>query len=87
MSIVTKCALECAACVGKRLGPAIDYAERARHHAITAAVANIILHKDGADFCANNRASGTCFEAAGLFAMLANVGQENPTEGIFAVLA
>jgi len=46
-----KTCTECAARVGKWRRPAIDHAERARHHAIAAAVANIILHENGADFC------------------------------------
>src|SRR2546423_240486 len=51
LSIITKCALESAACVRQRRRSTIDHAERARHHAIAAAIADIVLHENRADFC------------------------------------
>ena len=74
LSIVTKCALKCAACVWQRQRPAIDHTERARHDAIAAAVANIILHENGANFCAYDRSGWTRFKTACFLAVLANIG-------------
>src|SRR5437867_1780678 len=54
LSIVTERTFECTACVWQRRRPAIDHTKRARHHAIAAAVANIILHEDGANFRAHD---------------------------------
>src|SRR5579884_781594 len=86
LAIVTERAFECAAGIGQRFGSAIDYAKRARDDAVSAAVADIVLHKHGADFCAYDRAGGARFEAAGLFAMFANIRKENPSEWIFSVV-
>ena len=74
LSIVTKCALKCAACVWQRQRTAIDHTERARHDAIAAAVANIILHENGANFCAYDRSGWTRFKTACFLAVLANIG-------------
>ena len=83
MPIVTKSALERAARARQRLGPAIDHAKGTRDDAITAAVADVILYEDGTDFGANDRTGRAGFEAAGFFAMLANVGEKNPAKRIF----
>src|SRR6266508_4288070 len=82
LSIVTKGALESAAGVGQWRRSSIDYAERARDDAITAAVANIVLDEDRADFSADNRSRRTRLEATSFFAVLANIGKEHPTEWI-----
>ena len=82
LPVVTKGALECAARIGQRLRAAIDHAERTGNDAITAAVANIVLHEDGADFRAHDRSGRTGFETAGFFAMFANVGEKNPAKRI-----
>ena len=85
LSIITKSALKCAACIGKRLGPAIDHPERAGDDAIPTAIADVILHENRTDFRAHDRACWTRFEAAGFFAMLANIGEKNPAEWILAI--
>ena len=85
LSIVTKRALKRAASIGQRLRPAIDYAERTRNDAITTAIANVVLHKDRADFCSHNRTRRTRFQAAGFLAMFANVRNENPAKWIFSI--
>ncbi len=74
LSIVTKCALKCATCVWQRLRSAIDYTKRARHHAIAAPVANIVLHKDGANLRPHDRSGRTGFKTTGFLAVFANVG-------------
>ncbi len=86
LSIVTKGALECAASVGQRLRPAIDHAEGAGNHAVTAAIADIVLHKHRTDLGADNRTGRTCFETAGFFTVLANVREKNPAERVFVLL-
>jgi hypothetical protein len=85
LSIVAERALESAACVGHRFWPAINHAEWTGDDTITAAVTNIVLHENGADLSAHNRTSGTSFQAAGFFAMFANVGKKNPPKRIFSV--
>ena len=74
LAIITKRALECATGVRQWLRSTINYAERTRNDAITAAIANIVLHQHGTDFGAHNCAGRTRFEATGFFAMLADVG-------------
>ena len=85
LSVVTKSAFKCAAGIGQRLRPAIDHAKRTRHDAIAAAIADIVLHENGAGFGPDNRAGRTGFETAGFFAMFANIGQKNPAKRIFAI--
>src|SRR5580704_9552749 len=80
LAIITKRALERAARIVKRLRPAINYAKRARHNAIAAAVADIVLHQHRADFGSNDRSGRARLKATSFFAVLANVGQENPAE-------
>ena len=80
LAIITKRALERAAGVRQWLRTTINYAERTRNDAITAAIANIVLHQHGTDFGAHNRAGRTRFEATGFFAMLADSRKEKPTE-------
>ena len=82
MSIVTKGALERAAGIVKWLRPAIDHAEWTRHNAIAAAVADIVLHQHRTNFSAHDRSGRTRLKATGFLAMLADVGQENPSEWI-----
>src|SRR5436190_8758555 len=50
LPVITKRALESAARIGQRFWPAINYAEGAGDNAISAAVANIVLHENRADF-------------------------------------
>ena len=85
LSIVAEGAFECAAGVGQRFRAPVDHAKRTRDHAISAAVANIVLHEDGADFGPNDCAGGTRFEATSFLAMLANIGEKNPAKRIFSV--
>ena len=85
LAIVTESAFECAAGVRQRLRAAIYDTKRARHDAVAATVANIVLHKDRVDFGAHDRASGTSFEATGFLAMLANIGEKNPAKRVFFV--
>ena len=73
LPVIAKGALECAASVGQRLRPAIDHTKRARDNAISAAIANVVLHEHRTDFGAHNRAGGTRFEATGFLAMFANI--------------
>src|ERR1043166_2410358 len=73
LSIVTERALERASRIGKRLGPAIDHAEWTRNDAVTAAVADIVLHKHRTDLSPHDRASRARFQATRFFAMFANV--------------
>src|SRR6266496_920973 len=82
LAVVTERALKCAAGIGKWLWSAIDHAERTRHHAIAAAVANIILHEHRANFSTHDCTGGTCLQTARVFAMLADVRQKNPPERI-----
>src|SRR6266576_5331371 len=83
LSIVTESAFERAAGIRQRRRPAINHPKRTRHYAVAAAIADIVLHKHGPDFSAHDRSSRTCFKASRLLAMLANVRQKYPTEGIF----
>src|SRR5436309_1045549 len=85
LSIVAKGAFEGAAGVGQRLRTAIDHSKRTGHDAITAAIANVVLYKHRANFGANYRAGGTRFEATGFFAVLANIGEKNPTEWVLYI--
>src|SRR5579884_462561 len=86
LPIVAERAFESAAGIGQRFGSAIDYAKRAGDDAVSAAVTDIVLHQHGADLCAHDRAGGARFEAAGLFAMFANIRKENPPEWILSVV-
>src|SRR5439155_20415161 len=85
LAIVTESAFECAAGVRQRLRAAIYDTKRARHDAVAATVAHVVLHKHGTDLSAHNRSGRTCFEATGFFAMLANVGEKNPAKRVFFV--
>ena len=87
LAVVTKRAFEGSAGIGQRLRPAIDHAEWTGDDAIAAAVTDIVLHENGADFGAHDRTGRARFETTGLFAMLADVGQKNPAERILAVVA
>src|SRR5262249_56796835 len=68
--------------VRKRLGPSVDYSERTRDNTVAAAIANVVLHENRAGFGANNRSRRTRFEAAGFFAMLADIGKKNPAKRV-----
>src|SRR4029450_5337 len=85
LSVVAEGAFECAAGVGQRLRAPVNHAKRARHDAISAAVANIILDKHRADFGANDRTGGTCFEATSFLAVLADIRKKNPAKRVFSV--
>src|SRR5206468_4273888 len=50
---------------------------------IATAIANIVLHEDGANFRAHDRSGWTRFKTTRFLAMFANVGQEHPAEWIF----
>ena len=85
LSVVAEGAFECAAGIGQRLWAPVDHAKRARDDAISAAVANVVLHEHRADFGANDRAGGTCFKTTGFLAMLANIREKNPAKRIFSI--
>jgi len=87
LAIITESALEGAAGVGQRLRTTIDNAKRTGYDTISAAVANIVLHKHRADFGAHNRAGGTRFQTTGFLAMLANIGKKHPAKRIFSIAA
>jgi hypothetical protein len=53
---------------------ALDYSKRTRNHTVPAAIADIRLNIDAAKLGAHDRAGGTSLQAAGIFAMLADVG-------------
>ena len=46
LSIITKRAFERATGIRQRVGPPIDYTERARNDTVPATVANIVLHEN-----------------------------------------
>ena len=85
LSVVAEGAFECAAGIGQRLWAPVDHAERARNNAISAAVANVVLHEHRADFGANDRACGTCFKTTSFLAVFANIRKKNPTKRIFCL--
>ena len=82
LSIVTEGAFECAAGVRQRLRSTIDHAERTGYDAVTTTITNVVLHEYRANFSPHDRPGRTRFQTTGLFAVLANVGQENPPERI-----
>ena len=69
----------------KRFGAAIDYSERARHNAIAAAVANIVLHEHRPNFRPHNRSSRTGLETTGFLTMFANIGKKDPAKRVVAI--
>ena len=85
MSIVTKRTFKRAAGIRKRLRPSIDHAKWTGYDAVTATVADIVLDQDRANFCSHDRAGRAGFETTCFFAMLANIGEKYPAEGIFTI--
>src|SRR5258707_12354662 len=61
----------------------VDHSEGTRNHAIAAAIADIVLHVYRFKFSSNDCARGTRFQASGVFAMLADIGEELPTKRLF----
>ena len=57
---------------------AVDHAERARRDAVPAAVADVRLQHDGLELGADQRAGRARVQAAGVRAVLADVGHEHP---------
>src|SRR5205814_581785 len=55
-----------------------DDAERARRHAVAAPVADVLVDVDGPEFRPVDRAGRTRVETAGVRAVLADVGHEQP---------
>src|ERR1043166_2637545 len=78
LAIVAEGAFECAAGVGQRLRTPVNHAKWTRDDAISATVANIVLHKHRGDFGANDRSCGTGFKTTRLLAVLANIGEKDP---------
>jgi hypothetical protein len=76
LAVVAKSAFE-SATVG---GIAFDHAEGASYNAVGAAVAYIRLNINAAEFGTHDRARGTGFQAAGVFAVFANVRGKSPGE-------
>src|SRR6478735_5856166 len=58
--------------------PAFDDPEGARCHAVAAAVADVVLHDDGPELGAEERAGRAHVEAGGVGAVLADVGGHEP---------
>jgi len=87
LPVVTKGALECATGIRQRLRATIDHAEGTGDNAITATIADVVLHEDGTDFGSDDGTRRTGFEAAGFFAMFADIGKKDPAKRIFAVIA
>src|SRR3954451_21998279 len=56
----------------------VEHPERARRHAVAAAVADVLLDDDGAELRAEQRARGADLEARGVRAVLADVGGHEP---------
>src|SRR5687768_10574334 len=81
LPVVTERALERAA-IGRA---AIDDAEGAGDDAVAAAVADVGLDVDAAEFRAHDRTRGARLETAGVLAVLAHVGREVPAEHIAAI--
>ena len=71
---------------GLRLDAFADHPERTGDDAVAAAVANIVLNDDRAELRENDRARRTDVEAAGVRAMLADVGFHQPTAAIVVEL-
>ena len=69
------------------VGPPIDDAERAGDDAVAAAVADVGLDEDAAELGADDRSGRARFEAAGVLAVLADVGREVPAERVAPVAA
>ena len=59
---------------------AIDHAEGATGHAVTAAVADLLLHDHGPEFGAEQRSRRAHVQAAGVGAVLADVGHHQPAK-------
>ena len=83
LAVVAERALERAPVVG----PPIDDAERAGDDAVAAAVADVGLDEDAAELGADDRSGRARLEAAGVLAVLADVGREIPPERIAPVAA
>jgi hypothetical protein len=65
----------------------LDDSKRARHDTKSAPVAYVRLNKDSAEFCANNGARWTSFQASRFFAMLANIGRKRPGIQLWSIAA
>ena len=58
---------------GPLLVAAIDHAERTRHNAVAASIADVGLHVHAAELRSHDRSGWTRFQASGVFAVLADV--------------
>jgi hypothetical protein len=65
--------------------PLGDHAERARRDAVAAAVADVVLDQDGPELGPHDRAGRADVEAAGVRAVLADVGRHQPPQAVGAV--
>jgi hypothetical protein len=61
----------------------VDHSERTRNHAVAAAIADIVLHVYRFKFRPNDCTRGTRFQASGVLAVLADIGEELPTKRLF----
>ena len=83
LPVVAEGAFERAARVEERLLAAVDHAERARHHAVAAAVANVVLHQHAADFRADDRAGGAASRQPASSQCLHTSEMKQPAERVF----
>src|SRR5207248_9120968 len=60
----------------------VEHAERARGHAVAAAVADVLLDDDGVELGAEERAGRAHVEARGVRAVLADVARHEPAQRI-----
>ena len=74
LPVVAKCALERPPIVRITL----DHTERTGHHAVSAAVAHVRLHKHSAEFGANDRSCRARFQASRLLTVLTHVRGKLP---------
>ena len=82
LAVVAERALESPSAARQRFRSAVNDAERTSDDAVAATIANIILHVYRANLCSEDRARWARLQAARICAMLAYVGEEEPSERI-----
>src|SRR5581483_9027990 len=66
--------------------PLVEHAEGARGDAVAAAVADVLLDDDGPELGAEQRSRRADVEAAGMRAVLADVGAHQPAQHVLSAL-